>query len=184
MRNQYDEDKAVTSLKQLKKELQAFTEKTLHEKFRWTTVENWIMEILRKNVEDIVMSALGYKFEDSFGRGRWELKDCGERRGVQKVIGDMAGVLVAEHLPALIEARKKAINEKLLSPANRKKIAENFGYTFDKMVREKMEEWVTAHTAQQIEEIFERHGEGFLENIKLKRKLTMESLALLGGDGD
>jgi len=178
--------KSIVSLKQLKKELQTFTEKVLHEQFRWATVEGWILDILRDRVEDIVMCALGYEWDDNCHnlKGRWQLKDHGDKISIMKILEQMANVLVEQHLPGLIAEKAEAITAKVLSPSNRRNIGKRFEYEFDKILHAKINDWVNEHAAQQIEAIFETHGEEFLKEIKLKHRLTMDSLQLLSGDAD
>jgi hypothetical protein len=184
MRN--DEKPTIVSFKQLKKELKEFTETTLHAKFRWTTVEKWIMEILRERVEDIVMGALGYEWDEHYSgtRGKWKMKDhFNEAKvGIPKVLEQMATHYVTQYLPELHAEKAEAIKAKVLSSANRRAIIKEFEYTFDKKLREKIEEWVTEHAEQEIDLVFETHGEEFLKEIKLKHKLTMDSLQILSGE--
>lgn len=186
MRN--DEKPTIVSFKQLKKELKEFTEKTLHAKFRWTTVEKWIMEILRERVEDIVMGALGYEWDDHYcgTRGKWKMKDNfrEDKYGIPKILEQMATHYVTQCLPELQAEKAEAIKAKVLSHANRRDIIKTFSYAFDKILDEKIQEWVNENAAQQIDEIFDRHGSEFLEEIKLKHKLTMDSLQILSGDAE
>ena len=172
---------AISSLKQFKKKLQDHVEALLHEKFRWSTVEKWVMDILRERVEDIIMGGLGYDWESGFsGKGHWVLKDHDDKIGVPQILLKMATTLAAKYIPQLIKEREEALVAKFLSPANRNAIVKTFGYEFDKILREAMDEWVKKHATTQVEELFDKYGEELLKEVKLKHKLTMDSIELIG----
>ena len=137
---------AISSLKQFKKKLQDHVEELLHEKFRWATVEKWVMDLLHERVEDIVMGALGYSWDDGFGsKGHWVLEDHDGKIGIPGILLKMAETLAAKYIPQLIKEREEAVVAKFLSPANRKAIVGTFGYEFDNFLREAMDEWVKKH---------------------------------------
>ena len=174
----------IVSLKQLKNELQDFTERFLHDKFNWTTVEEWITSILKERVEDIVMGALGYEWDSWHGREQWKISDCdhGKDKGVLAVIAKMAVHIAEEHIPKLIEARKQKFVEKMLSPASVRQIFERFEYKLDSKFAEAMEQWAEDQASLVVEDVFKQHGDKFLEEIKLKRKLTFQSFEILAED--
>ena len=117
----------ITSLPGLKKELQKFVEEYLHEKFRWATVEDWITEILHERVEDIIMCALGFVWEEDHWHkncSHWKLENSKEG-SVQGVIYDLAKTLTEKHIGPLLEEAQETILKKVLSPKKQERGSPN-----------------------------------------------------------
>ncbi len=168
----------ITTLSHFRDALNTHVENYLHNTFHWTTVERWIDNILKKNVEDIVMTALGYE-NNSFDRG-WKLRQGHhDKSGIQTVIQDMAKKHAQELLPGFIEAKQKAIDKRINSATFKKDIVEMYSSTLNTALREAMREWVERHAAPVVAELFDRHGEEYAAQIKLKCPLTMDSILLI-----
>lgn len=172
----------TVSMKQFMVELQERTEAYLHHKFTWVTIETWILTLLKNRVEDIVMAALGYVWEDR----HWRVAHPDRRSsGLQRVLGEMADVLAAKHVPTYLQAVETTLVNKVLSPSNIKRMCEHYSDAFQAKLNEAAEDWILTQTTTQLEALMARHEGTFLEAIKLKRKLTMGSIELLAqNDGD
>jgi len=178
-----EEETFITTLRQFKTALKEHTEEYLHKTFRWKRVESWIDRILEKNVEDIVMDALGYE-NDSFERG-WKLRrHNSSENGILHVIRTLAQKQAEELLPGFIEAKRAAIDKQISSAKFKKDIVNMYSSELDSAIRNRMKTWVAQQADAVVEEVFDRHTEDYGESIKLKCPLAMDSLLLLAKGTD
>ena len=173
-----DDNPCIKNLTQLKKELQRRVEQVLHDKFTWQTVENWVLEVLKERVTDIVMGALGYRWND----GHWELNGHNKEASIPGVVRQLARNLAEEHLPDILSRCKKEVEKKLQSPKRVREYVETYEQAVQDTLDRKIEEWVHENTQLAVDELFDRNCKGFLEEIKIKHKLTMQSLTILAGN--
>ena len=172
----------VTTLSEFKSALKVKTEEYLQMRFRWATVEGWIDRILAKNVEDIVMDALGYE-NDSFDRG-WKLKRHSEGGSIQSIIGQLTRARAEELLPGFIEAKREAIDKQVSTAKFKKDVVDMYSHALDRAIHDKMKNWIEQNADVVVTELFDRHAEGYRETLKLECPLTMDSLLLIAEGSD
>jgi hypothetical protein len=175
-----DQEKAskIVSLKQFMKDLTDYTEKILHEKFQWNTVEEWILALLKRHVEDIVLAALGYRREH--GRG-WCL-DLDKRSGITNVLYRLATDLAEKHFPKILADAEAKIVKNMLSKNGLSAVVKEYEYRVQMELRDRMAAWAEEHATADVEALFEKNEETLLDAVKLKRKLTMDSLVVIADD--
>ncbi len=176
--NEEEKEPIVATLRQFKEALKKHTEDYLHKTFRWATVETWIDNILQRKVEDIVMTALGYE-KDSF-HGSWKLRRSShDKGGIQTVICGLAQKQAQELLPGFIEAKRAAINKKISTATFKKSIVEMYSSTLNDALHAEMKTWVEQNAVPVVKELFDNYTDEYLEQVKLKCPLTMDSLLLI-----
>jgi len=178
-----EEETFITTLSEFKTALKEKVEEHLHYKFRWTTVEGWIDKILEKNVEDMVMDALGYE-NDGFNRG-WKLRrHNSSENGILNVIRSLVQKQAQELLPGFIEAKRESIDKRIRTAKFKNDIVAMYNNELDSAIRDQMKTWVNQNATLVVTELFDRHAEGYRETLKLKCPLTMDSLLLIAEGSD
>jgi len=178
----HDEDNTpLKTLAQLKKLVHEKTEEYLHEKYRWESVEKMIDDVLRRRINDIVATALGFR-QDSFSRG-WELDPHKDSGRVQSTLKTMVRHHAEKVLPSLIKDAEKSMTRMMLSKKSRQYITDTYKEYFDRELRRAVDAWISEKAKADIEEIFQRGSEEFFNEIKLKVPLRMlDNLADVAGD--
>ena len=168
----------VRTLSQFRKAFHQHVEAYLHETFRWTTVEEWIDSVLKRTVEDIAMTALGY--EKDGWHNEWKLRVGRENEGsVQTIINTMALKQAQELLPAFIEAKKEVIDKRLGTPKFKKDMLNRYNNALNDAIHSELDTWITQNATPVVKELFAHHVDEYDDQIKLKCPLTLDSLELI-----
>lgn len=177
----------IRTFPQLKKALKEYAEEYLHQRFTWKQASAWIEEMLKEHLEDIVLSALGFEYDDNnWNRGHrgWKLASHGKERGIHKVLTEMAEHLADKHLPKLVKKFEPELTKRFDTQKFLKNLAQEYDEAIQTAVWEKLKEWVYEKAQSDVDKLFDAKGEELVEMVKLKHPLTMGALTLVANEDE
>lgn len=178
-----EKDPVFRTLSDVKKFLNEGVEKILHEKLTWNTLEEIVVDTLHRRIEDVVYSALGFELESGYRGTHWKLKDYGDDKfTIPKLIRELAEDVAEKNFKKWVKALLPALDAAFNTRHVQKTIVQQYKEAVNRAMWKRLERFVEEKAAADIEALFDRKAEKFLEEVRLQHPIRLNDIRQLADD--